>query len=99
MRPQVQPMPRWASHWTRDEQIISSAKCQKRTLRSFNHFTGYIKQRCWDRQTERFGRFYIDHKIELGRLLDGQFRWFSALQDTINIMRRLCKPSSKISAV
>jgi len=78
---------------------LMSAKCHKRTLRSFNHFTGYIKQRCWDRQTERFGRIYIDHEIELGRLLDGQFRWFSALQDTINIMRRLCKLSSKISAV
>ena len=39
----------------------------------------------WDRQTNLFGRFEIDHQLELRRLLDRQIGSLSALQDFIHV--------------
>jgi hypothetical protein len=49
---------------------------QKQSL--FNHFVGAREHGRRDAETEHLGDLKIDHKIETGRLLDGQVAWVGA---------------------
>ena len=40
-------------------------------LLSFDHLVGVGEQQRWDRETKRLGGFQVDHRLELGRLLNG----------------------------
>ena len=56
---------------------------------SFNHLVGAGEQRQRHRQGQAPWRFEIDHKFELGRLLDRQVGWLRALE----ICRRRSRPA------
>jgi hypothetical protein len=54
----------------------------------FYDFVGAGQQGRRDGDAKRLRRLEIDHKLELGRLLDWKFRWLRALKDLVNIGRR-----------
>jgi hypothetical protein len=55
---------------------------------SFDYVVGADQDRGRDRQTERFRRSRIDHKLELGRLLDRQVCGMGAIQDLVDVSAR-----------
>src|SRR5579864_3116433 len=46
----------------------------------FDHFISQQLHRFGDRKTKGFSRLHVDHKFNLGRLLDRQIGWLSAEQ-------------------
>jgi hypothetical protein len=55
----------------------------------FDHLVGLRKQRRRDRYTECLSCLEIDHQLVLGRRLYRQVCWLLALEDAIDIARRL----------
>src|SRR5262249_40522349 len=51
----------------------------------FDHLVGQDKQRRRDREAERLRGLRVDHKIELGRLLNGQIGGLGTLEDFVHI--------------
>jgi len=45
----------------------------------FDHLVGDSEQRWWHREAECFGGLEVDHKLELGRLLDWKIGQLFAL--------------------
>src|SRR4030095_9692938 len=62
---------------------------RKRTLMLFDHLVSLRKQRRRDPYTECLGGLEIDYQLVLGRRLYRQVRWLLALEDAIDIARRL----------
>src|SRR5262249_11207567 len=71
-----------------------SALCQKRTSCLFDHFVSAGKQGSRHCDAERFGGFYIDHRLELGRRLHRQVGWLLTLQDAVDVDG--CAPTGSI---
>ena len=42
-----------------------------------------------DRQADRLGGLEVEYQVELGRLLDGEFRRLGALEDSVDVARGL----------
>ena len=55
----------------------------------FDHLVSLRKQRRRDPYTECLGGLEIDYQLVLGRRLYRQVRWLLALEDAIDIARRL----------
>src|SRR5207245_9796181 len=57
------------------------------------------QDRLWDRHAERLGRLDIADQLERGRLPDGQVPRFRALQNAIDVSRRLPEAIGRLRAV
>src|SRR5207248_9869848 len=57
------------------------------------------QDRLWDRHAERLGRLDIADQLERGRLPDGQVPRFRALQNAIDVSRRLPEEIGRLLAV
>src|SRR6266478_6802454 len=65
----------------------------------FDHLVGGGDERRWHGEAERPGGLKVDHKLELGRRLNGQVGGFVALEDTIGIRRRTPKLTERVNSV
>ena len=61
-------------------QLGMSAKCQKRTLASFNYFVRSCEHLARHGQAEARRRFQIDYQFKLVGFLYGEIGWFCALR-------------------
>jgi hypothetical protein len=72
-----------------------SQKCQqaphapRQRASLFNRLISAGEQRGWHIETERFGRFQIDHQFELDRLLYRKLFRFGPFQNPINADSRI----------
>src|SRR5437879_9730897 len=73
--------PHGDSTTNRDEEMFGSSL--------LNNLIRPQQQRRRDRQAKRLGRLEIDHQLVLRRLLDWKIGRLGALQDLINVSRRL----------
>jgi hypothetical protein len=63
---------------------------------SFNHLVGPPIERRGYIEPKRLGGLHVDHQLELGRLLNGQFARFGPFQDLSDIA---CRAAIKIRIV
>src|SRR4051812_30388908 len=52
----------------------------------FDHLVGASKQRLWDGDSQRVGRFQVDDEFELGRRLHRKTAWPLTFQNTVDVL-------------
>ena len=66
--------PNWTERPESDRRAMAVLSQPAEAL--LDHFVGCGQQRFRDGEAERLGGLEVDDKLELGRLLDRQIRWF-----------------------
>src|SRR5215212_11197183 len=61
------------------------------SLGLLDHVIGAHEQRRRDREAQRLRRLEVDHQLQLRRLRDRNITWFGALEDVVDVRRRLAE--------
>jgi hypothetical protein len=64
----------------------------RQQISSFDHFVGAREERGRNVEAERCRSLEVDRHLVVDRQLDRQIGWLGALEDAVNVSRRLADP-------